>query len=384
MDKNLIPVYKRVGPVFVKGKGSFLWDKSGVKYLDLFPGWGVGILGHSHKVIVKAIKDQSADLIFLPNNLNHKWQSLLADEIIKSSFPGKVFFGNSGAEGVEAAIKLSRLYGKGKRHEIITASDSFHGRTFAAVSATGQKKYKDPFKPILPGFKEVKFNDIEAIKLKLNKKTVAVMIELVQGEGGINIADKKYVKDIATLCKKKNILFIVDEVQTGMGRTAKMFCYQHYGIKPDIMILSKGLGAGVPISCIVAKKSIADLMQPGHHASTFGGNPLVSKVTLEVFKTIKKEKLLKNAKLQGDYLRKRLLEFKKDFSVIKNVRGLGLMVGVELSKDAAPFFKEALKNKLIINYTQEAVLRIMPALNVKKSELDMGLNILKKVFKKLS
>lgn len=371
--------YTRVGPVFIKGKGSWLWDDKGKAYLDLFPGWGVSILGHSHPKISRAVNQQSKNMIHLPNNLFAKEQGLLAKEIVNLSFPAKVFFANSGAEAVEGAIKLSRLFGKGKKYEIITMKNSFHGRTFGALSATAQAKYKSKFKPILAGFKEAKFNDFESFKALVSKKTIAVLLELVQGEGGVNVADKIYIKSLAQYCKKHKLLLIVDEVQTGMGRTGKVFCYQNYSFSPDIMILSKGLGAGLPISALVVKKSIADIIKPGMHASTFGGSPLVSKASLETFKVIRQEKLLENVKVMGKYLQKKLFDLKEKFSIIAEIRGMGLMLGLELSGDSYPVFLGCLKKNLIINSTHKNVLRIMPALNVTKKEIDKGLKILEQV-----
>jgi len=380
--KYLLDTYKREGSAFVKGKGSWLWNEKGKCFLDLFPGWGVSILGHCHPQIIKVIKEQSQRLIHLPNNLYHKEQVLLAKEIVKNAFSSKVFFANSGAEAVEAAIKFSRLYGKGKRFEIITMKNSFHGRTFGALSATGQKKYKNFFKPLLPKFKETRLNDFDDFKRKISSKTVGVILELIQGEGGINIVNKDYVKKVRDYCQRYDMLFIVDEIQTGMGRTSKLFCYQHYGIIPDIMLLSKGLGAGFPVSAILIKKEIADIIKPGMHASTFGGSPLASRVAYEVFKIIKKEKILENVKKQGEYLKEKLEEFKNKFSFVKEIRGMGLMVGIELKFDAYPVFLQCLEKRLIINSTHKTVLRIMPALNVKREELDKGLDILEKVFKR--
>ncbi|MCK4912162.1 MAG: aspartate aminotransferase family protein [Candidatus Omnitrophica bacterium] len=374
--------YTRCGPVFVKGKGSWLWDQAGNKYLDLFPGWGVSILGHAHSKVVEAMSKQAKKLIHLPNNLYFEEQALLAEEIVKKSFPSKVFFANSGAEAVEGAIKFSRLFGKGKKYEIISMKNSFHGRTFGALSATAQEAYKKPFKPVLPGFKAAKFNDFESFKKQVTPKTVAVILELIQGEGGVNIASKEYIRKLKDFCKKKKILVIIDEVQTGMGRTAKLFCCQHYHLIPDILILSKGLGAGVPISALVINKKIADLIKPGMHASTFGGSPLVSKVSYQVFKIIEEDKLIENAQEKGSYLLKRLYDLRNKFSFIKEVRGIGLMVGLELKIDSYPIFLECLKKKLLINSTHKKVLRIMPALNVTRLELDKGLKILEEVLSK--
>ncbi len=377
--KYSLNTYTRVGPVFVRGKGSFLWDDKGKRYLDLFPGWGVSILGHCHPKVAQAIGKQAKKLIHLPNNLFFKEQAFLAKKITELSFPGKVFFANSGAEAVEGAIKFSRLYGKGVRYEVVAMSNSFHGRTFAALSATGQSKYKMPFRPVVPGFKEARFNDFIDFKRRCSKKTVAVLLELIQGEGGVNVADKKYIKDVKDYCRKNDLLFIVDEVQTGMGRTGKLFCYQHYGVTPDILVLSKGLGAGFPISAIVAGENISCLVSPGMHASTFGGSPLASIASGETFKAIKEEKILDNVKKQSNYLIKRLKDLKKKNSVIKDVRGKGLMIGLELDTDSYPVFINCLKRGLVVNSTHQTIVRIMPALNVSQKELDQGLDILGKV-----
>ena len=379
----VLNTYSRLGPVFVKGKGSYLWDEEGERYLDLFPGWGVSILGHCHPQIVKAAKRQLSVLIHLPNNLYSPQQALLAKEIVNSSFAAKVFFANSGAEAVEGAIKFSRIYGQGKRYEIISFYNSFHGRTLAALSATGQKKYQQGFSPLVKGFKYARFNDWGDFLKKVSKKTVAVIIEPVQGEGGVNIASLEFIERLRNFCSRNDILLIFDEVQTGMGRTGKMFGFQNYKIKPDIFTLSKGLGAGVPISALVVKKEISAVIKPGMHASTFGGSPFVCRIGREVFSVIKKEKLLNNVKVQGKYLKARLDSFKKKFSFIKEVRSIGLMVGIELKIKSSPLFIEALKNKLIINSTHDTVLRVMPALNVRRRELDSGLDILERVFKKV-
>ena len=380
-EKYSLPTYTRVGPVFVKGKGSWLWDEEGRRFLDLFPGWGVSILGHCNPKIVKIIAQQAKELIHLPNNLYNPEQALLAREIVKYSYPAKVFFANSGAEAVEGAVKLSRLYGAGKRYEIITMKNSFHGRTMAAVSATGQNKYKHPFRPLVPGFKEARFNDLSDLRKKITKKTVAVLLELIQGEGGVNVAQKEYIKDVQRICKSKDLLFIVDEIQTGMGRTAKLFCYEHYGVTPDIMTLSKGLGAGIPVAAFVVKKSISSVITPGMHASTFGGSPFVARVSREVFNIIEKEKILGNVKEQGTYLFRVARKLQSRFSFIREVRGRGLMLGIELSVPSYPLFRAALDKGLIINSTHGNVLRIMPALNIDKKTLDKGLDILGEVLK---
>jgi predicted acetylornithine/succinylornithine family transaminase len=383
-DQFIFPTYTRLPAVFVKGKGSVLTDIDGKKYLDFFPGWGVSNVGHCHPKVVAAVRDQIGKLIHIPNNFFGINQAKLAKEIIRNSFDGKAFFCNSGAEANEAAIKFVRLFGgafpgpDGARFEIITTLNSFHGRTMGAISATGQSKHQKGFSPLLPGFVTVAFNDIEAIRAAVTPKTVSVMLELVQGEGGLNIASLDYVRALRKLCDEKNLLLIVDEVQTGMGRTGEMFAYKHYGIVPDVMTLAKSLAGGLPIGAMLACRKFAYLLQPGMHGTTFGGSPLVTKAALGVFEAIHKDKMLKNARILGAYMVGRLKEFQKQFPVIREVRGLGLMLGVELSIEGKSIFDECFNNGLIINCTQGRVLRIMPALNVTRKEADKALVILEK------
>jgi len=378
-EKYVMNTYKRLPISLCKGKGSRVWDLEQNEYLDFFPGWGVSGLGHAYPKVVSSIKEQAKRLIHVSNNYYHHLQARLAKKIIELSFPGKVFFCNSGAEANEAAFKLARIYGEGRRYEIISFENSFHGRTLATISATGQEKYKKGFEPLLPGFIHVPFNDIKAVEKVVNEKTVAVIIELIQGEGGIRVADFNFVKELRKLCYEKKLLLIVDEVQTGMGRTGKLFCYQHYGITPDIMTLAKSLGGGLPIGAMVAREEIANLFKPGMHASTFGGSPLVCKASLAVFETIQKEKLLKNCNEMGIYLRNKLEELKRKFNFIKEVRGMGLMLAMVLDRPGEEIVKECSKKGLLINCTQENVLRIMPAINVKKKEIDKAIAILESV-----
>jgi len=374
-NENIMPTYTKMPLVFVKGKGSRLWDIHNNIYLDFFPGWGVGNLGHCHPKVMSAVREQVSKLIFIPNNYYHLPQAKLAREIVYWSFPSKVFFCNSGAEANEAAIKFVRKFGKGK-YEIITFENSFHGRTMAALSATGQKKYQSGFEPLVEGFKTVRFNDLEAVKNSVNDKTVAVLLELIQGEGGINIASKDFVLGLRKLCDEKGLLLIIDEVQTGVGRTGKLFCYQHYGITPDIMTLAKALGAGFPIGCMLVKKDIADTLTAGMHASTFGGGPVICRVASAVLKAIKKEKLLANAQKMGEYLLLLLNTLKDRYEIIKEVRGVGLMTAVELNIEGKGIVDKCISKGLLINCTHERVLRLMPALNVKKKEIDQAISIL--------
>lgn len=374
----IMPTYTKVPLIFVKGKGSRLWDIHSKAYLDLFPGWGVGNLGHCHPKVMQAVREQVSKLIFIPNNYHHIPQAKLAKEIVYLTYPAKVFFCNSGAEANEGAIKLSRKFGKG-RYEIITFENSFHGRTLATVTATGQKKYQEGFAPLVEGFKTVKFNDLEAVKAAITEKTVGIMLELIQGEGGINVASKEFISGLRKLCDEKNLLLIIDEVQTGIGRTGKLFCYQHYGITPDIMTLAKALGGGLPIGVMVVKKDIADTLGPGTHASTFGGGPVICQAALAALKAIQEEKLLKSAQVMGEYLFSKLNELKNKYSAIKEVRGMGLMAGIELNIEGKAIVEKCIEKGLLINCTHDKVLRIMPALNVTKKEIDKGITILNEV-----
>lgn len=398
-QENIMPTYNKVPLVFVKGKGSWLWDIKGKAYLDFFPGWGVGSLGHCHPKVMQGVRDQISKLIFVPNNYYHPFQAKLAKELIYLSFPGKVFFANSGAEANEAAIKLARKFGASTklgvngqtgqsvgcgRYEIITFENAFHGRTLAALAATGQKKYQGGFEPIPEGFKQAKFNDAESVKQAITDKTVAIMLELVQGEGGINVADKDFVLFLRQICDEKKLLLIIDEVQTGIGRTAKMFAYQNYGILPDVITLAKAIAGGLPMGVMIARKELGDILTPGMHASTFGGGSVICRAALGVLNAMKKEKVLNNCQHMSKYLLEKLILLKDTCLAIKEVRGLGLMLGVELNIPGKVIVQEAAERGLLINCTHDNVLRLMPALNVTKKEIDQAVNILKGVLREHS
>jgi len=378
--ENIMPTYTRTPLVFVKGKGSRLWDIDNKEYLDFFPGWGVGNLGHCHPKVMQAVRDQISKLIFIPNNYYHLPQAKLAKKMVRITFPGKVFFCNSGAEANEAAIKFSRRFGKG-RYEIITFENSFHGRTLGALAATGQKKYQEGFAPLPEGFKTVKFGDLGELKSAVTEKTVAIMLELIQGEGGVNVADSDFILAVRKLCDDKKLLLIVDEVQTGIARTGKMFCYQHYGITPDLITLAKALGGGLPIGMMVARDEIADTLGPGMHASTFGGGPVISKAALAVLEAIEDEKLLSNAQKMGEYLYSKLEALKKKYPLIVQIRGRGLMWGIELSTPGKAIVEDCMNKGLLINCTHDLVLRLMPALNVVKKDIDKAVRILEEAIK---
>ena len=380
-DKYVMSTYGRIPVVIVKGKGLKVWDLDGNEYLDFFPGWAVTGLGHCHPKVVNAIRNYLKKIIHVSNNYYNMLQGKLAQKIIENTFEGKVFFCNSGAEANEGAIKLARSYGNasGGRYEIITMENSFHGRTLATITATAQPKYQKGFEPLPLGFKYVAFNDIKAVENAITDKTIAIMLEPIQGEGGINVASEGYIKALRDLCDKKDLVLIFDEVQTGVGRTGKMFCFEHYGIIPDIMTLAKALGGGLPMGAMVASKKFADVLKPGMHASTFGGSPIACSAALAVFEAIQKENLLSNAVRMGEYLLEKLNELKKKKSIIKEIRGKGLMVGVELTIPGKEIVEKCFKEGLLINCTHDKVLRIMPGMIVTKKQIDKAIEIIDKV-----
>ncbi len=383
-EKYVMKTYSRVPLCIEKAKGTKVWDIDGKSYIDFFPGWAVSGIGHCHPKVVAAINKQSKKLLHVSNNYYSEAQALLAEAIIKNSYPGKVFFANSGAEANEAAVKLARKYGHDKgKYEIITMTKSFHGRTLAMITATGQDKVKIGFEPLPAGFIHVPFNDIEAVKEAVTGKTVAIMLEPIQCEGGVNIASIEYMKALRVLCDEKDIMLILDEVQTGMGRAGKMFAYQNYGIEPDVMTLAKALGGGLPIGACVARGKFGDVLTPGTHASTFGGSPIVCAAALAVFEAIKKGKLLANTNKMGAYIRKKLESLKEKYHFIKDIRIVALIIGVELSVKGDVVYSECMKEGLLINCTQGNILRIMPPLNVTKLEIDKAISILDSVLAKI-
>jgi len=381
--KYVMETYTRTPLVIKKAKGAIVEDANGKKYLDFFPGWAVSGIGHCHPDVERAISRQAKKLIHVSNNYYSAPQGMLAERIIRHSFPGKVFFCNSGAEANEGAVKLARKYGREKkRYEVISMNKSFHGRSLAMIAATGQEKVKLGFEPLPEGFKNIPFGDVSALENAITGRTAAVMMELIQCEGGINVAGAKYVKKVREICDKNDMVLIFDEVQTGMGRTGKMFCYQNYGIKPDVMTLAKSLGGGLPIGAMVASRKVADVLKPGSHASTFGGSPIVSAAALGVFEAIEKGKLLQNAVKQGRYLREKLSALKKKHDLIKEVKGIALTIGVELNTDGQAVYEKCLEHGLLINCTQKSILRIMPPLTVTAAQVDKAIAILDKVLSK--
>ncbi len=379
-NQFVMPTYKRNPVVISRAKGSKVWDVDGKEYLDLFAGWGVSGIGYCHPRVVEAIKAQVEKLIHMPNNYYNELQGKLAEKIASKSFGGKCFFCNSGAEAVEGALKLARKYGASTgRDEIIGMENSFHGRTFGALSATGQAKYREGFGPVLPGFRYVPFGDFNAVRNVFSDKTCAVIVEPIQGEGGIHVASREYFRRLRQLCSERESLLILDEVQTGVGRTGEYFGYQLYGVEPDVMTLAKVLGGGFPIGALVVQQRLGDILVPGNHASTFGGGPLACAAALAVFEAIEEENLLENVKAMGAYLQEKLMSLKLRYPVIKDVRGEGLMIGVELATDGAPIVEKCMEKGLLINCTAGKVLRFLPAMTVTRKEIDQGMEILDSV-----
>jgi len=380
--------YNRLPVALVKGKGSYVWDADGKEYLDFFSGLAVNNLGSSHPKIVAAIRKQAGQLLHVSNVFHIDHQAELAQELAEHSFGDKVFFCNSGAEANEGAVKLARKYSFKKfgpgRSEVITMKNSFHGRTLAMITATGQEKFQKGFEPLMPGFHYAEFGNIESVKNLVSEKTCAILIEPIQGEGGVQMAPPEYFQALRKLCDEKNILLIFDEVQTGIGRTGKLFAYEHLGMVPDIMTLAKALASGIPIGAMIAKDEVASAFEPGDHAATFGGNPLATAVGLATLKTIFSNHLLEKAEKAGNSLKKKIKKLMKELpGKITEVRGLGLMIAIELNQEAKPVVLKCLEKGLLINAVQDKTLRILPPLTVKKKEIDHFIKILDEVLSSL-
>lgn len=375
-DKYVIANYKRLPRVITKGEGCYLYDSEGNKILDMFPGWAVSGIGHCHPKVVEAIRKQAGELLHIDNTFYSEPQGRLAELLSERAFGGKTFFCNSGAEANEAALKLARLYTSSGKYKFITTEGSFHGRTFATVTATAQPKYHEGFLPLLPGFVYVPFNDVKAMEDAFSDEVAGVLVEPIQGEGGINVADKEYLAAIRELCDKNGAMMILDEVQTGVGRTGKWFAYQHSGVEPDIMTMAKALGGGVAIGAMMATAEVAGALVPGKHASTFGGNALACAAGIAVIEAIEEGELLDNAGKMGQYAKDKLEGLKQKHSVIDHVRGVGLMIGVQLTGAGGGIVDKCLENGLRINCTHETVLRLMPAMIVTKEQIDEAMDIL--------
>ncbi len=386
-EKYIAHTYNRYPLLLVRGKGTRVWDLDGKEYLDFFAGLAVCNLGHCHPKVVKAIQDQAEKLIHVSNLYYIEPQIQLASLLCKHSFAGKVFFCNSGAEANEGALKLARKYAKEKigedRYEVITMENSFHGRTLATLTATAQKKYHKGYAPLMPGFKYVPFNDLKAVREAIGPKTCAVLLEPIQGEGGVNIPSEGYLKGLREICDEKGILLILDEVQVGMGRTGKLFAYEHEDMKPDLLTVAKSLAGGVPIGALLIRDEIAKSFEPGDHASTFGGNPLATAAGVAALSAILEEGMLDHCQRVGEYFLSRLEEIKKKFPFVQDVRGRGLILGMELKIEGAEIVKKMMKKGFLINCTAGNVLRFLPPLIVTEEEVDQMIEALEEVFKKI-
>jgi len=388
LGKNsFISNYKQFPIVFEKGENCTLYDTNGDSYIDFVAGIAVNSLGYSHKRLKESIKNQVDKLLHCSNLYWNQPAIKAASKLIKASGLDKVFFCNSGAEANEAALKLARKYAKKifgeDKFEIISMNNSFHGRTYGAITATGQQKYQKDLSPLLPGIQYANYNDIDDLKAKINKNTCAILLEVIQGEGGIVPANKAYMKQVKQLCEENNLVLIFDEVQTGIGRTGEIFAYQNYDVVPDIVCLAKGLGGGVPVGAIVANEKVAAGFEPGDHASTFGGNPLACSAVNIVLDELINKNLLNNVKKQGEYLKEHLLKLQSKYECIKDVRGLGLMLGIEIdNKNILDIVNECMNNGLLLVGAGKNVIRFVPPLVVSKKEIDEAINILDKVMSK--
>jgi acetylornithine/N-succinyldiaminopimelate aminotransferase len=377
--RNLVDIYGCLPIAFVRGHGAYLYDADGNRYLDFFCGLAVTSLGHGHPRVVRAIRDQAEKLTHVSNVFHTEPMARLAERLANRFGDGKVFFGNSGAEANEAAIKLARRWGHkdgGGRFEIVATLGSFHGRTLATLSATGQEKYHQGFQPLVPGFRLAPFDDTEAIERAVRDETVAVMVEPIQGEGGVVVPRADYLKRLREYCDRNKLLLIFDEVQVGMGRTGKFFCYEHTGVKPDIVTLAKALGGGLPIGAMIANSGVASSLTPGSHGTTFGGNPVACAAALAVIDAFEQDEVLENASRVGAYLLERLREIAKGNPRVVEVRGLGMIIGVVLKGDARPAVDACLAQRLLVNGTAGNVLRLLPPLNLTREEADAGLKII--------
>ena len=383
-DRVIAKTYKRFPVVFSKGSGCTLFDTDGRRYTDFVAGIAVCNLGHSHAGIAQALSSQAQTLWHVSNLYYTIPQVELADWLVQHSFADRAFFCNSGAEANEAAIKLARKFfnerGESQRFRIITMEQSFHGRTMATLSATGQDKIKKGFEPVLEGFDYIPFNDPEALRTKIDSSTCAVMIEPIQGEGGVRCPDSGYLKAVRQICDQTGVLLIFDEIQTGMGRTGRLFAYEHFGVEPDIMTLAKALANGLPIGAMMAKEQVAEAFGPGAHASTFGGTPLVTAAALEVCKTLVQGNVISQGHEAGEYFKEKLLWLKERHAVIVDVRGMGLLLGIRLNINGGALVNQCMQRGFLINCIQENILRFVPPLIIKKEEIDALIECLDELF----
>jgi predicted acetylornithine/succinylornithine family transaminase len=379
-DRFVIGNYKRFPVCLVKGEGSWVWDAEGKRYLDFFPGWGCDLIGHCPPRVISAIRDQAEQLLHVPNTWYTQPQGLLAQALSeRTGWGGKCFFCNSGAEANEAAIKLARLCGKPGRYKIITMVNSFHGRTMGALSATGQPKYHQGLDPLLAGFQYAPFGDLDGAARLIDAQTCAILVEPIQGEGGVNLPPRGYLEGLRELADRHRLALIFDEVQSGMGRTGRWFAHQHWSAQPDIMTLAKALAGGVACGALVARPEFADKMVPGTHAATFGGNPLAARAALATIETIESDHLLERAGQIELAFAERFKGLAERCSWIQDLRIKGAMIGIELGSEAGPLVGACMERGLLVNVTHTSVIRLLPALTLSDAELDQGCSILEEV-----
>jgi predicted acetylornithine/succinylornithine family transaminase len=384
-ERYVIGNYRRYPVCLVRGEGSHIWDAEGNRYLDFFPGWGCNLVGHCPPRVVEAVRDQVATLIHVPNTWYMEAQGQFAQALSERSFGGQCFFCNSGAEANEAAIKLARAYGHASgRTKIITAEGGFHGRTYAALTATAQPKYHAGFEPMVPGFEYVPYDDLDAVARVMDGQTAAVMVEPIQGEGGVNVPSEGYLAGLRKLCDERGALLMLDEVQTGLGRTGTWFAYQHAGIEPDVLTCAKALAGGVACGVMMAKPAVAATLKPGMHASTFGGNPIACRAGLATVETIEQDGLLERGLAIGERFRGHFESLRAERpDMVRDIRIKGVMIGVELAVDATPVVSACLERRLLVNATHGTVIRLLPALNLTDDLIDEGCAILVDVIRSL-
>jgi predicted acetylornithine/succinylornithine family transaminase len=384
-DRYVVPNYRRFPVCLVRGEGSHVWDAEGRKYLDLFPGWGCNLIGHCPPRVVDAVCDQVGRLIHVPNTWYMEPQGQFAQALSERSFGGQCFFCNSGAEANEAAIKLARAYGhEAGRTRILSTFGGFHGRTYAALTATAQPKYHAGFEPMVPDFAYIPYDDLEAAALAIDQRTAAVLVEPIQGEGGIRIPSAEYLPGLRALCDERGALLILDEVQTGLGRTGRWFAYQHGEAIPDILTCAKALAGGVACGVMIAQPEIAAVLKPGMHASTFGGNPIACRAGLATIETIEADGLLNRADAIGARFARHFETIRAEQpDLVREIRIRGVMIGLELTVDATPVLAACLERQLLINVTHGTVIRLLPALTVTDSEIDAGCSILSEVMRQV-
>ena len=381
-DQYVIPNYTRYPVSLVRGEGSYVWDSEGNRYIDFFPGWGCNLFGHCPPKVVEAVRRQLGRLIHVPNSWYTEEQGVWAKLLSERSFGGQAFFCNSGTEANEAAIKLMRLHTEKGKYKIITCARSFHGRTMGSISATGQPKYHQGIEPLLPGVVYVPYGDLEAVKNAIDSETAGIMVEPIQGEGGVRIPPEGFLQGLRDLCDENKMLLHFDEVQTGCGRTGHWFAYQHFGVEPDIMTLAKTICSGIAAGAMLAKREIAPSLRPGMHAATFGGNPIAAAAGIATIEMVEEEGLLEKATQLGARFKERLEEMRKEIDIIRDVRIVGAMIGIELQIEGAKFVQGCMEEKLLINCTQGNVIRLLPASNTPLELVDAALDILENQLRK--